>query len=529
MTSLLRVELYDSSNAARIKPLPSRRGLRVLEEFNGVGFGEVSIPTADAGDVALDQVIRVRLDGTTVAAFIIEKRGRSFLDAAGQSWVTLSGRGLLAWLDDAVVYPQIGFSPYSPEERPFNFAGIGGHFEDRVTYTTPENLPWNRVTDGRKGSPKGWPDRTADWIWKTDPRDPVAGGTRNWFKSTLNVDETRKVRFHVTADNYFELYLDGTKILSSSDISSDGNLWRKMATRTLTVTAGAHKLAAKAWNGGNGSSTSRAGFIMSATKVKPNGKPGAVLRHTGAGSWQVTDDEPRWYPSEIMATLIEEAIARDVPRLSNFSIGWTDDEDSTGRDWETALADSIRCGTPYLDVLHWCVDHGVDWWMDPASNELHAYETRGTDRSGGVVLRVAKNLAEYEVQSEATGKTVALTRSADGWTQATNTAGVTARGRRETYLEFGNTRSENTASAAASRILKRTAKNTVTVQRVSAVITPDVRPFLDFNNGDRVSALGTDGAKASARVLSITLLEDDAGRPTYEPELELPAVLEEPS
>lgn len=519
--SLLRAELYDTDGETRLGVLPRRRGLRTMEEFNGVGFGEVTVPAADAATVVNDQVVKVTLDGTIVSAFLVEKQGRAFLDANGLAWVTLSGRGLMAWLEDGVVYPQIGFSPYAPEERPFNFAGSGGHWEDRVTFTRPIGLQWNRVTDSRKGYPKGWPDKTADWIWKTDPRDPVAGGTRNWFTSTLPVSTTRKVRFFVTADNYFELYLDGTKILSSSDISSDGNLWRKMATRTLTVTAGTHQLAAKAWNGGNGSSSSRAGFIMSATTVKDDGKPGKVLRHTGPQTWWVTDDEPRWYPSEIVETLVEEARARSVARMNNFTIGWGESADSSARDWSTTIADSFRCGTSYLEVVNTLIDHGVDFWMDPATNTFEAYETRGTDRSAAVVLRIAKNLEEYEIDAESTGKTAALVRSGDGWTQASNTAGVSARGRRETYFEFGNTRSEPTAAASATRILKRTAKNTITVQRVSAVIRPDARPFLDFACGDQISALASTGGTSKARVLSITLVEDDAKRVTFEPELEI--------
>jgi hypothetical protein len=382
-------------------------------------------------------------------------------------------------------------------------------------------VQWRSTTDYREGYPKKWPDRYAWWIWKTSPTSAVADGARNWFRSSITLAATTRLRFYATADNYFRLFIDGTLLLSTSDLRGEGSTWKKMASRTITLGAGTHHLAAAVTNSAYGSGTNRAGFLCTVTKVTSTGKPSTVVRRTNKTRWWVTDDEPKWYPAEILDVLIDEAQARGSTRLDNLTTGWTADEDSSARDWSTVVARSIRCGTHLLDVANLIVDLGIDLWLDPATNVLEAYETRGTDRSATVTIRARKNLEAYATRGDATGKTVALVRSADGWTSATNSAGVTARGRRETFLEFGSTRSEATAAASASRILARTAKNTVTVERVRAYPTPDARPFLDFAPGDRIKAIGTTGAQVNARVLSITIGEADDGTVYYEPELEV--------
>jgi hypothetical protein len=518
--TVLEVRLYDTDGATPLGVLSRRRGVSVREVFNGVGFGQVTVPAADASSVDYDQVVKVAYDGTVVAGFIVEEKTRTHVDDRGLSWVTLRGRGLLAWLEDAVVYPAWGLKRWSPVDRPFNFAGKGGNWEDRVTWTSPLGVAYTDTTTARAGFPRRWPDRRAKWIWKTDPTDTVAADTKNWFRSSFTISSARKVRFYVTADNRFQLFVDGTLILKTSDLKGEGATWKKTAVRTIRLDAGTHYIAVAASNG-DGSETSLAGLLVCVTQVQSNGKPGKVLRRTDTTNWSVTDDEPRWYPSEIVENLLTEANSRGVDRIGNITVGWTDDEDSSGRDWTTTAALKIRCGTTYLDVIHRMVDLGIDWWLDPATNSLKSYETRGTNRTASVLLKVAKNLAVYETAGTATGKTFALVRSADRWTSATNSAGVSARGRRETFLEFGNLSGTATPNAAASRVLARTAVVGRSVQRVSAIPTPDARPFLDFAPGDRVTVTSTTATISTARVLSITLLEDDDGLVTYEPELEV--------
>ena len=522
----LEVRLFEDDGTTPLGMLAKRRGLRVVAEFNGEGYGEVRVPESVAAGIAYDQVVKVVYDGTVVEGFIVERKGRVAVAIDGQRWVTISGRGLMGWLADGTTYPQGGVTyNYSPTDRPFNFAGTSGHWYTLVTWASPLGVRQDDVatTDYRYKAPKGWPDPAAKWIWATDPEATVTANARNWFRTTLTVSAERKFKFYATADNFFELYLDGALIMSTADIQSDGMTWEGFTSRVITVPAGGHVIAAYVTNGASGSVADRAGFLFSMCMLTNKGKPSTVVRRSDVGNWYVTDDEPKWYLSEIIETLIDEASARGATRLDNLTVGWTDTLDSSGRAWATAIADEIPVGTNLLDLTTgWAVDHGVDFWFDPATLTLEAYETRGTDKSTTVALRIAKNLDTYDITGTATGATAALIRSKNGWTSASNAAGVTARGRRETFLEFGKTRSESTAASAGARILARMAKVDVAVNRVSCIPTPDARPFLDFNVGDRVTTVSSTGGKTTARVLALALVENESGGTvTYEPELEV--------
>jgi len=529
--TVLEAVLYDSDADTIIGPLPHRRGLRYTEQFNGPGFGEITVPASRASAIAYDQVIKVTQDGTVVGAFVVEGKGRTQVSADGTRWVRLAGRGLASWLEDCVVWPQGGVTyNYSPTDRPFNYAGIGGHWYDLVTWAAPLGFQQSATSSGdyRYKAPKNWPDPNAYWIWATNPAATVAANARNWFRSTFTLTEGRKLRFYATADNYFNLYLDGALILSTSDQQSEGATWNGFATRVINVPAGNHILAAYVTNGASGSPGDRAGFLFSCTRLDTSGKPTTVLRHSDLTNWYVTDDEPLWYPAEMLGSVLDEHRARmidagQVSRLLNLQQGWTAAEDSNGDPWTTAKALSFRCGTHGLDVLNTLVDHSIDFWVDPATVTLHAYETRGTDKSTAVVLAPVKNLTDYETTGTKARKTVALVRSAAGWTSATDTAGVAAYGRRESFLEFGNTRSEATAASAAARILRRTARVNVATPLVSFRITADARPFIDFTCGDVVTTPSSAGGTTTARVLSLSLSEGDDRKVTSSAELEVAA------
>jgi len=524
----LEVLLYDTDGATPLGIIARRRGVSVSDDFNGTGGGSVTIPVADAASIAFDSVIKVSYAGTIVAAFVVESKQRDHVAADGTRWVTLSGRGLMSWLEDCVVWPQGGVTyNYSPTDRPFNYAGINGHWYNLVTWARPLGFKQSATSSGdyRYKAPKGWPDPNAYWMWATNPAATVSAGAKNWFRTTFTLTEGRKLRFYATADNYFNLYLDGALILSTSDQQSEGATWNGFATRVVNVPAGNHIIAAYVTNGASGSPGDRAGFLFSCTRLNTNGTPSTVLRHSDLTNWYVTDDEPLWYPAEMLSVILDEHRARmiedgQISRLLNMEQGWTSDDDSNADPWVTAKALAFRCGTSGLDVLNTLVDHSIDFWVDPDTVTLHAYETRGTDRSTRL-LALAKNLDSYETNSTKARKTVALVRSADGWTTATDSAGVAAYGRRESFLEFGNTKSETTAASAASRILRRTAKVNNATPSVSFTITPDAKPFIHFGCGDVITVPSATSGKATARILSLGLTEADDGTVKGSAELEV--------
>lgn len=527
--SVVEVLQYESDGATLIGVLPRRRGVTFADDFNGPGGGSVTLSADDAANVSYDDVIKIRYDGTVVGAFIVETRARSHVSSDGLTWVTLSGRGLMAWLDDAVVWPQGGVTyNYSPTDRPFNYAGVSAHWYSLVTWADPLGFKQSATSSGdyRYKSPKNWPDPGAYWIWPTNPAATVSAGAKMWARSTFSLTETRRMKFFATADNFFELYLDGALLLATSDVKAEGANYTGYAERVITVPSGPHIIGVYATNGTSGSPGDRAGFLMSATLLNPNGTPSTVLRHTDLTNWYVTQTEPLWYPAEMLDVIVGEHRGRaldagQATRLENLAIGWTSTTDSNGDPWATAKALSFRTGTSALDVLNTIVDHSIDFWVDPDTVTLKAAETRGTDRTTTVRLNVAKNLNNYDTAATAARDTASLVRSSAGWTEATNSTGVATYGRRETFLEFGNTRSEATAASAAARILRRTARPDVSTPRVSFTPTADAQPFIDFAPGDKITVPSSEGGRSSARVLALALVEGEDGTVSAEAELEV--------
>ncbi|TWT74583.1 Bacterial alpha-L-rhamnosidase [Posidoniimonas polymericola] len=102
------------------------------------------------------------------------------------------------------------------------------------------------------------------------------------FENTFSVGEDTEVTVHVTADQRYELFLDG-RLLSVGPDRSDVAHW-SFATYRLSLPAGEHKLTATvAWIGDDApcaQTTHRGGFLFAA-----EGQLAEVLS-TGAGRWR---------------------------------------------------------------------------------------------------------------------------------------------------------------------------------------------------------------------------------------------------
>lgn len=224
---------------------------RFVDEFNGPGYGEVVVPmdSPDAAILLRDTVVKVVYGDAPRFAWFVESLDRSLVDGDGRRLLKASGRGILAWLDDAVVYPQRGLAAYNTPQRGFDFrAESGPWIGTSATFTIPVGVAWKDDTTARAKAPRGWPDKDAQWIWATNPTNPVDEGAVNWFRSTFTLSSNSKVRFWATADNGFDLYVDGMLLLSSADNSSSGATWTQMRKRTLRLPAGTHQLAARVEN-----------------------------------------------------------------------------------------------------------------------------------------------------------------------------------------------------------------------------------------------------------------------------------------
>jgi hypothetical protein len=598
----LRLDVYDALNQTYQGTISQALTSEFVDEFNQPGFGTVTVPlfSTDAGLLLKDAVVRVIYRDDVTFAWFVETRERDLANSSGQQTLTASGRGLLAWLEDAVVYPQGGLADFLAPDRPFNWAsGPAGNWRSSGNYQAALGVQWKNDTTSRRNLPVRWKDPSAQWIWRTDPETVVQRGTVNWFYRDFTLTEAKRIKFFASCDNQMDVYLDGQQIMSSSDFDNEAASFTQMARFTIRLGIGTHTLAArvkndKPWqrydlevsadddkvscsghglaNGTQVTITDKsgaagltkgdtyfvraktdddfklatsnsdgtivnvttkgkvdlrlkvdntAGFILTGIEVDSDGKETDTVVVRTNTNWQVSSTEPYWRPAMILRTLAEEAAARGVYRMSRLTYGFNISSPTSGS-WTTEADLTLKVGATLLTVLDDMVDLGHDFWLNPSTMRLDAWESRGTDLSATVLLDTGQNLSRFSTTVERPLKTVALVRTKNGWLRTADNTLRDANGWRETFLEYGNTASEDAAKRNANRVLARTGKTQVIAQGVEVVVTTGSVPYVDFTVGDVVAIpdpSGT-GVPGKARILSIGLKEEGGGV-SFQPELEV--------
>ena len=598
----LRLDVYDALNQTYLGTITQSLISEFVDEFNQPGFGTVTVPlfSDDAGLLVKDRVVRVIYRDEVRFAWFVETRERDLANSNGQQTLTASGRGLLAILEDAVIYPLGGIADFLAPDRPFNWAsGPAGGWRASGNYQDALGVTWRADTTSRKGLPVRWKDPSAQWIWRTNPQTVVQRGTVNWFYRDFTLSEPKRIKFYASCDNQMDVFLDGQQIMSSSDFDKEAASFTQMARFTIRLGIGPHTLSARVrndrpWqrydlevtasddkvscsghglangtqvtvtdkagaNGLNDGTTyfvraktdddfklattnsdativnvtsngkvdlrlkvdNTAGFILTGIEVNDDGKETSTVVIRTNTDWKVSSLEPYWRPALILRTLVNEASARGVYRMNRLTFGF-DINGPTSGSWTTEVDLTLKVGANLLTVLDDMVDLGHDFWLNPSTLRLDAWETRGTDRSATVLLDTGQNLARFSTTVERPIKTVALVRTKDGWLRAADNNLREANGWREVFLEYGNTASEDVARRNAQRVLQRTGKTQVVASGVEVVVTPGAVPYVNFSVGDLVAIpdpSGT-GLPNKARILSIGLKEEGGGV-SFQPEFEV--------
>jgi hypothetical protein len=600
MTGHLRCDIYNATNTTYVGTLSQALSAEFVDEYNGPGSGSVTVPllSADAALLTKDAVVRVIYRDAVRFAWFVETRDRVLADQNMQVQLVASGRGLLAHIEDGVVFPQGGLGDFNSPDRPFNYASGPGTWRTSGNYQAALGVQWKNDTTARAKLPVRWKDPSAQWIWRTNPETAVQRGTVNWFYRDFTLTDGKRIKFYASCDNRMDVYLDGSLIMSSSDFDQEAASFTQMARFTTRLGIGTHTLAArvvndKPWtrydldvsastdkvsctghglangtqvtitgksgatgltNGdhyfvraktdddfklattnsdddivnvtANGKIDLRlkvdntAGFLLTGLEVDSDGKEGSVVVRSNT-DWQVSSTEPYWRPAMIVRTLIEEAATRGVYRLGGITYGFTNSAPTSGS-WTTEADLTLKVGADLLTVLNDMVDLGHDFWLNPTTMELEAWESRGTDRSATVLLDTGLNLARYSTTVARPIKTVALVRTKGGWLRTADNALRTANGWRETFLEFGNTASDDVARRRAAKVLARTGKTQVTATGVEVAVVAGAVPYVNFDVADVVSITDPSGSgvPAQARILSIALKEEGGGV-SFQPELEV--------
>lgn len=597
----LTLTVFDPTNTTELGTLSQVLSAEFSDEFNAPGMGQVVVPLSSSADRTLlvkDNVIRVSYQGSVRFAWFIEILERDLALGSGQQTITASGRGLLAWLEDAVVYPQGGLSDFTSDQRPFNYASADGGWKTSVTWSAPQGVVWTSDDTARKNLPVKWRaiDPEARWIWATNPTTAVQRGTINYFRATFTLSESTLVAFFASFDNFGQVWVNGTLIMDSSRFNETAPSYAQHVRVTVRLGKGTHTVAARVRNdkpwersdltiakddnrvdatahglvqgtrvrvtdvskSGTGltkgdayylvnvqddsfklSTTSGgspvdiledakidlqivadslAGFLFSCWSLDNDNKPNSLILRSNTTQWEVATEQPQHRPAMILRTLMAEATARGVYRFSKFDYNFDQAAPSSGS-WTTQVDMTLKVGTTLLQVLDVMVDLGIDFWITPTTCRLSAWETRGVDRTSTVSLELERELMQYSTRAEPKLKTQALIRTKEGWAQTARNADTN--GRREVYLEYANTRDEQTARVAATRFLRRSSQTQVTTNRIEAAVITGSVPYVNFTVGDFVTVPNAGGlGTTAARVLAIGM-QHDGKNVRFMPELEI--------
>ena len=474
-----------------------------MTELNGPGVGSASWPVGSAGIPGIGSTVACAIGGVGHFSFVAEQVATDIVGEAGDLWVTLSGRGPMALLENAIVAPYAdsgssGRAASLQSERAFHWASADSPDHDLgVTWGTPETVAWVDDTTARSGYPLDWPtvdpDGAACWIWSTDPTLPAPDGAVNWFRYVFGTAGPMRVWF--TADDAVDLFLDGVSLASFGVQDGGDGGWMTMREVDVDPGPGQHVLAAKVTNRGDmGTVDNPAGFLLMARLMDPE-FPDPVdwtVAIASDATWEVTDTEPTWELSDIWATLMAEAAARGAGPLPSVSF-------TSGK----RLSRSWSIGTTLLSVLEDCIALGCVARTTAAGVVIVADAPPG----GAATLSGVQSMTVTESQI---GPTRALVRHDDGMVWE-------GTGTRETYVEVGGTDSDDSASTQGGWMLDAAApRTTVQVGEVAALGTIPLP-------GESVSIVGPGSVTMSGTIIGVSVSETDTGLASYVPEIVLEA------
>ncbi|MDR3690582.1 MAG: alpha-L-rhamnosidase C-terminal domain-containing protein [Fimbriimonas sp.] len=243
------------------------------------------------------------------------------------------------------------------------------------TYGMP--LPKVQVAQGQR-------QKDAKWIWASTVSDTQA----IWCRRSVRLSHAPvRARLFVTADNFFEAYVDGQAVGSTRSDPSDGNVWSQVRVFDVkaNLSSGNNLIAIKGQNAGGA-----AGLLV---RLEVDGKP--VL--LSDNSWRLTDREPAsdWQSatfddSSWTAATVESEVGEGI---------WGGQ--LTG--WPVALnTTAAYLAHLKLSPVSICTDGSLVRWT-PAKESLVLKRPDGVDKPWSVTIDFGKEL---------TGRTVVTSSNA---------------------------------------------------------------------------------------------------------------------
>lgn len=364
--------------------MSASRSKQWQDHLNEPGSGSLVLQNDDP-DLALvtfGDIVRFKVDDVTAFAILVEGMERVAI-APGEEVdeaTTISGRGHLAVLEEAVVYPARGVDQLPIEEdRAFNWTGLS--YDDSAWGVATSIGAQSGSFAYWTGLPSAsWPDHSAEWIWasKQDPSYPALdewspAGTCYFRHEFVVPAGVFKVAVYLCADADSDLYFDGGLFLSNQASQGGSGDPTNISTAILDVTPGTHLIAAQCTNDidPEGDMVQNPGGILIAVySANQSGGIVSLLAHSDA-SWLIVEYPavaPGMTPGEVWRIVIEEAQARGC--IPEVTLMFSDSADAEGVPWPEVTDIATKVGTDYLTFLREVTATYVDCWMAPTSFEL---------------------------------------------------------------------------------------------------------------------------------------------------------------
>jgi hypothetical protein len=522
----ITLKIYDgTAPATLLAEVTTANNRRWLHQLNDSGVGQFNLHANDAALtanpdlLAYGNIARFAEDATDRFAFLIEDRD---IAPAGpgeeidRDWA-VSGRGVLALLEDAVVYPETALVANTSRQRRFDFTAIA--YDDTTWVAATEiqrqdaGTPFTRYN----GYPGGWPDGAAYWIWSQALSPPGPTGTHpagtSYFRKQFTLASASDIAIFASGDNGFRLWLDGEIILEGTE---DLYVWQRTYRINLVLQAGTHQLVAEGTNKPKADGYSGpGGVLVSVMEIDVTAAPTGVVFARTNNTWKALDypaDVPGMGLGTILRILVEEAQVRGA--LTGITLGFADLTDSKGAAWSQDPDIALDIGTSLLDVVETFVEQFIDIEMTPAL-ELRAYNkgTLGDDLTGSVTLEIGTHFEDLRSDGQGHLTNSVLARDNTGLlTVKEDAASLAARKRREVYVELATAPTEPRAQLISDEILVEFAAPSI---QVTGKVVKDSGVYTTWGPGDMVTAPDSRGDPTATNIVSIAVEEDEAGNPIY--------------
>lgn len=510
------VSVYKPDGVTLIAHVPRRKGVQGLNEMNAAGTGSFQIhiddPILEQHPDLLDQfnIVKFTIKDKKVKAWVIEDVSPTRVSSGeiADRFATVSGRGNLAVLEAAVVYPEYGLRQNAPEARQFTFAAKDGPWKVDSEWVTPAATKWSDDTTARHTFPTGWPDPDAYWLWSTSPTADAEAG-RNWFRGEFTLNERVSALMYFSADNFGTAYIDGVAVISTS--TTDW-AFKDLNSYAVTLEPGMHTVAAYADNFDVGT-FNPAGIIITIMQANAVGDPTTTnIFRSSTTSMTVRGygEAPGWHAFNVLQQAIYEAQERNVEAVLPIEFSALDDIDSNGDAWTDRQDRTVNVGTTdLLDLATQLIEVAFDLELNP-DFVLNAWVRRGLDYSADIRLLPGRDVTNAVATIRGGRlKNQALLKSGSGWVELSSPSSKEEFGRRETGLSVGNAESVDQLVNVGSAAIQEVARPETTIP-LSYTSVRGPQPFEDFDLGDVISVPDKFNGMIPARLMSIAFSEEES-------------------